>query len=133
MRANPAAPVDLVEEPVHDHEQHQDCEQSGCGLQVESRNAFTELAYESSGDEPGGQRGDESESGTGPNGAPMGLGRTGHAGGDSGKDQDAFQAFTKNQNADVYGGDCCTRLWSQWVRISVFAKSLPHHDSQNSD
>src|SRR4029453_5626490 len=37
VRANPAAPINLVEEPVHDHEQNDYREQSGCGLQIERR------------------------------------------------------------------------------------------------
>ena len=59
--ANPAAPINLVEEPVHDHEQDDDRKQSGCGLQIERRHVVAERAHDAHGDEPGDQAGAKCE------------------------------------------------------------------------
>jgi hypothetical protein len=38
MHSDPAAPINLMEEPVHYYQEDNDREQSGPGLQIESRN-----------------------------------------------------------------------------------------------
>src|SRR5207237_10598024 len=51
MGANPAAPVNFVEETIHDHKQDDHCEQSGRGLQQHGRNDVAQLLKDSAGDE----------------------------------------------------------------------------------
>src|SRR5207302_10458990 len=42
VRTDPAAPINFVEKPIHDHEQHHDREQSSRGLQVERAHVVTQ-------------------------------------------------------------------------------------------
>ena len=50
VRANPAAPVNFVKEPIHDHEQDDNGEQPSRSLQIQSGHAFRQLADDSDGD-----------------------------------------------------------------------------------
>ena len=59
VRGDPAGPVDLVEEPVHDDKEHRDRDQAGGRLEVEARAA--ERADHADRDEPGSDGGDERE------------------------------------------------------------------------
>src|SRR5437588_12592179 len=59
MGANPAAPINFVEEPVHDHEQDDHREQSGRRLQMQGGNVLAQLLHESDSYEPGHKSGEE--------------------------------------------------------------------------
>ena len=52
----PAAPVNLVEKPVHHHQQHNDRQQACRRLQIERRNAVRQILHDARRDEPGDQR-----------------------------------------------------------------------------
>ena len=52
MGTNPAAPINFVEEPVHDHEQNDYGEKAGGRLQVERGNTFGHLPHDSDRDAP---------------------------------------------------------------------------------
>src|SRR5881227_1753102 len=61
MSSNPAAPINLVKEPVHDHQQNDDSQESGRGLEIERRHVVAERTDDAHCDKPGDQAGDKSE------------------------------------------------------------------------
>ena len=52
MGANPAAPINLMEKPIHDHEQHDHGKQSRRGLKIERRHVVTKRANDLHRDTP---------------------------------------------------------------------------------
>ena len=131
MRADPAAPINLVKEPVHDHEQNDDGEKSGRGLQIERRHVVAERINNAHCDEPGDQGGDECDARADRNRTPMRLFRAGHARGDRGQNENALQSLAKNQNPDVEKRNRRTRIRLHRVRCAVRRHSLPNDHSDN--
>ena len=105
VRPDPAAPINLVEEPVHDHEQHDDREQSGGGLQIQRGDVVGERAHDADCDHPGDKCRDEGERGSPGDRPPVGPRGADHAGGDRREDENAFEPFAEDEHADVEDGD----------------------------
>ena len=132
MRANPAAPINLVEKPIHDHEQDDDGEQAGRGLQIQRRHAFRQLADDSDGDEPRDQCRDEGESRAQCDRPAMRLLRSGHARRDRGQDENAFQSFAKNEHADIEKRHRRIRVRLERIGRAVCGERLPYHHGDNA-
>src|SRR5438105_6009722 len=91
MGPNPAAPVDLVEEPIHDHKQNDHCEQSGRGLQMQGGNVLAQLLHDSDGDAPGHKGGEERDRRPRHYRFAIIASRAGHTSGDGSEDKNAFE------------------------------------------
>ena len=133
VRADPAAPINLVKEPVHNHEQNDNGEKSGRGLQVERRHIVAQRINNSDRYEPRDQGSDECDAGTGRNRTPMRLFRAGHARGDRGQNENALQSFAKNQDPNVEKRDRRARVWLHRVGRAVRRHSLPENHSDNNE
>ena len=96
---DPAAPVDLVEEPVHHHQQHDHRQQPGRRLHGEA--AAAELAQHPGGEEPGDDGGREAGAGADRDRLPVGRAGADHAGGHRGQDEDRLQPLAEDQQPAV--------------------------------
>ena len=117
MHRDPAAPVDLVEKPVHDHEEDDDREEARRRLEIEGGDARGEVADDADGDEPGDERGHEAEADADGDRAAIDLVRPDHAGRESREDEDALKALAKHEDRDVERGGGCARARSRGIGI----------------
>ena len=97
--SDPARPVDAVEEPVHDHQQHRHGEQTGGRLDVEAGTA--ERADDPHGTEPGDDRGGNADPDAEPDRAALARVGAEEACGDRGDHEDRLQALAKDQEPAV--------------------------------
>ena len=118
VRPDPAAPINLVEEPVHDDEQHDDGEEACGGLQVECGDVVGQCAHDADGDHPGDKGGEKGEPGAPGDRPAEGAAGAGHAGGDGGEDENALKAFAKDEDADVEYRQRRGWCWRGWDRAS---------------
>ena len=125
VHGHPAAPVDLMEKPVHDDEQNDDREQAGDGLQGQGRDAIGKIFHDAHGDEPGDQRGDESDARAGDDRLAVRLAFARHAGGDGCENQDAFQALAENEHADVQNRRRRAGIGHGRIRVTTRSDALP--------
>src|SRR2546423_13244114 len=100
MGSNPAAPIDFVKEPVHDHKQHDHREESGRCLQMQSGNILAQLLHDSDGDKPSHKGGEESDRGTRHHRFAIVSPRAGHTGSDGSENENAFEPLAENENTD---------------------------------
>ena len=128
MRPNPAAPINLVEEPVHDHQQNYDGEQSGRRLEIERRHIVAKRPDNADRNQPGNQGRGESDSGAETNGAAVRLPRAGHTRGDGGEDQNAFEAFAENEHADIEERNRGAGVGPHRIGHALFGEALPNQD-----
>ena len=133
MRANPAAPINLVEKPVHDHEQDHDCEEPGGGLQVERGDVVDERVHDADGNHPGDQGRDEGEPRAPGNRAAAGAAGARHARGDRGDDENAFEAFAENEHRDVECGNGRAGIGGGRIGRATDGDSLPDHHRDDSE
>src|SRR5881296_1891457 len=89
MGPNPAAPVNFVEEPIHDHKQ----------------NVLAQLLHDSDRDEPGHKGGEESDRRSRHYRFAIIAPRTSHAGGDGSENENAFESLAEYENTDIERGD----------------------------
>src|SRR3954471_24283828 len=101
MHGDPPGPVDLVEEPVHHDEQHDDREQSGRCLDVERWDILREAVDDADRDAPGEERRGKRHSGAGRYRALVGTPLAGHVCGNCCQDQDALESLTEHKDRDV--------------------------------
>src|SRR5438132_10862040 len=105
MDTNPAAPVNFVEEPIHDHKQDDHCEQSGRGLQMQGRNVLAQLLHDPDSNEPRREGGEERDRCARHDRFAIIAARAGHAGGDGSEDENAFESLAENEDAYIERGD----------------------------
>src|SRR5213593_1974261 len=98
MSSNPAAPINLVKEPVHDHQQNDDSQEAGRGLEIERRHVVAERANDAHGDKPGDQAGDKSEACAERDRLAMHPSGPRHTRGDGSQDENAFQSLSEDEN-----------------------------------
>jgi hypothetical protein len=115
-----------MEEPIHDHEQHDHGEKSGRGLQIERAHVVAERTDNSHRDEPCDQCRDECDPRADCDRLPVRAFRAGHTRGDRRQHQNAFEAFAKNENADVEKRHRWTRVRLRRIRGAVCGHALPH-------
>jgi hypothetical protein len=125
MCAYPPSPVNLVEKPIHDDKQHHDGEQSGRGLQIESRHILAQRPDDTHRDKPGYQCCAECDGSAGGNRPAMRFFRPGHTRGDRGQDENAFETFSENENGYVEKCDRRTCVRPQRIGRAVLGCSLP--------
>ena len=125
---DPTAPIDFVEEPVHDDQQHDDSKESGRGLKIERAHVVAQRIDNSHGNDPGDQRGDEGEARAHSDGFPVRPFWSRHRGGDRRQNQNALESFAKNKNSDIERGDCFARVRPRWIRRAFGENSLPDQD-----
>jgi hypothetical protein len=82
MHRDPAAPVNLMEKPIHDHQEDHDCQEAGCGLQVQGRDVFRQILDDAGRDKPGDQGCDETDADARGDGAAINLLGAHHADGE---------------------------------------------------
>jgi hypothetical protein len=133
VRADPTAPINLVEEPIHNHEQHDDGEKSGRRLQIECAHVVAERTDNSDSDEPGDQSRAKRDTRAGRDRLSVRAFRAGHAGGDRRQHEDAFESFTKNKNTDIEKRDRRTRVRLGRIRRAMRRDSLPHDHRDDPD
>ena len=132
MRPNPAAPVNLVEKPVHDHEQNDDREQTRRRLQIERRDVVAQLAHDADRDKPRHQTGAKRNRGADRNRPAMLTFRAHHARGDRGENEDAFQPFAENKDADIEKSRRWISARAQRIRVALRGHALPDEDRRRS-
>src|SRR6202000_2712829 len=125
VQGDPAGPIDLVEEPVHDDEEDDDGEESGGGLDVERVDALGQVVHDTDGDEPGEEGGESGDADAGGHRAPIGLTGLDHAGGDGGENQDALQPLAEDEDGDVQDPGEGAALISQGIGIAGGGDALP--------
>src|SRR5438105_5224549 len=125
MGANPAAPINFVEEPVHDHEQDDHREQSGRRLQMQGGNVLAQLLHESDSYEPGHKSGEECDRRAGHHRFAIASSRTGHAGGDGSEDKNAFESFAEKEEPNIEGRDGGGGMRLQRIGWTVGGDPLP--------
>jgi len=133
VRADPAAPINFVEEPIHDHQQDDDCEQSGGGLQIERAHIVAQRIHNSDRDEPGDQGCAKCDAGADCDRAPMCALCAGHARGNRGEYQNAFQSFAKNENADIEKRNRRARVRLGRIRRAMRGDTLPDNHRHHGD
>src|SRR5207245_11526356 len=100
-----------MKKPVHDHEQHDHGEESGCSLQIECWDVVAERVDDTDGDEASDQSRDKSHARTGPDRPAISAFRSGHARGDRGKHQNAIETSAAYEDTKVDKSDCRTCVW----------------------
>ena len=130
--ANPTAPINLMEKPVHDHEQYNDGDQAGGGLEIKRGDTIHKRADDADCDEPGDERCAEGNTRPQRHRASMGLPGACHARGNRGQDQDTFKAFAKNEDSDIEERDRWASVWTHWIGGAVFGEALPNQDGGDS-
>jgi hypothetical protein len=137
MGANPASPINLVKKPVHYDEKHDDCEQAGRGLQIESRHVVAERTDDPHCNQPRDQTGDKRKTRTERDRTAMGPLRTCHARSDRCQNQNAFQSLAKDKNSNVQKRHRGAGIGACWIRGAVSSNSLPHkhrdHEKRSYD
>src|SRR5438094_9176678 len=133
MRANPAAPVNLVEEPIHDHKQHNHGEQSGRGLQMQGRNVLAQLLHDSDSDEPGHKGGEESDRRSRHYRFAIIAPRTSHAGGDGSENENAFESLAEYENTDIERGASGGSVRLQRIGRTVGSDPLPDENRDDKE
>ena len=126
MSSNPAAPINLVKEPVHDHQQNDDSQESGRGLEIERRHIVAERADDAHRDKPGDQAGDKSEACAERDRLAMHAFGPRHTRGDGSEDENAFQSLSEDENADIEERDCRARVRARRIRRTVCRDPLPN-------
>src|SRR6185312_5988044 len=101
VHADPPGPIDLVEEPVHHDDEHDDREQARRGLNLERRNVVGEAVDEPHDAEPGGERSRAAEHGAESDWPAIGLRRTVHRRGDRRNDEDRLEPLAEHEHRDV--------------------------------
>jgi hypothetical protein len=122
-----------VEEPVHDDEQHNDGEEACGGLQVECGNVVGQCAHDADGDHPGDKSGKEGEPGAPGDRPAAGPAGAGHAGGDGGEDENALEAFAKDEDADVEHGNGGAGVGAGGIGRAAGRKPLPGHGQEHAE
>ena len=137
MSSNPAAPINLVKEPVHDHQQNDDSQEASRGLEIERRHIVAERADDAHGDKPGDQAGDKSEACAERDRLAMHASGPRHTRGDGSQDENAFQSLSEDENADIEKRDRLTRVGSHRIRRPVCGHPLPNqhrgHEKRGND
>src|SRR5438477_2098825 len=133
MGANPAAPVNLVEEPIHDHKQHNHCEQSGRGLQMQGRDVLAQLLHDSDSDEPGHKGSEEGDRRARHYRLAIIASQAGHTGSDGGQDKNAFESLAENENTDIEGGDGGGGVSLQRIGRTVGSDPLPNENGDDEE
>jgi len=128
---DPAAPVNLVEEPVHDHQQDDHRDQSGCSLEIQRPHVFAEGTDNSHGYEPGDNAAGKSQSSAEGNRAPVWPLRSSHACSNRSQHQNAFESFPENENADVEERDRRTGIGTHRIGCAVRGRALPNQHSSD--
>ena len=123
--SNPAAPINFVEEPVHDDEQHDHGQQSGRRLKIERRDVIAQRTDDADRDEPRNQCCAETDSCADRHRPPMRLFRSRHARRDRRQNENAFQSFAENQHADIEERDRRAGVGPQWIGRPLFRHALP--------
>jgi hypothetical protein len=126
VSANPAAPIDLVKEPVHDDQQHDDCQQPGSGLQIERRHVVAQRTNDPHRDHPRDQTGDKRNARAERNWPAMGASSACHARSDRCQNQNAFQPLAKDENPNVQKGHGRAGVGARRIGRAVCRNSLPH-------
>jgi hypothetical protein len=125
VHGDPAAPVDLVEKPVHHHEQNHDCKQSRRGLQIQGGNVCLQIADDADGHEPGDQCADARTGRAKDDRAALHRAFTAHARNDGGQNENGFESFTKDQNAYVQDRGRRARVRGGGIRVAPGGQTLP--------
>jgi hypothetical protein len=133
MGPNPAAPVNFVEEPIHDHKQNDHCEQSGRGLQVQSRNVLAQLLHDSDRDEPGHKSSEESDRRSRHYRFAIIAPRTSHAGGYGSKNENAFESLAEYENTDIERSDGGGSVRLQRIGRTVGSDPLPDENRDDKE
>src|SRR5438046_10562732 len=105
MRANPSAPINLVEEPVHNHQQNNDCQKPRGSLQIECGYVVAERADDAHCYNPRNQAGDKRHARTERDRLAMHAFGTWHTGSDGSPHTNASQSLSKNEKPDVEARD----------------------------
>ena len=100
VHPDPAGPVDLVEEPVHHDEQHDDGEQARSRPGRRAPGSLGEAVDDADGDEPGDERRSNASARAGRD-RPLIRARADHVGGDGGEHEDALEPFAEHEHRDV--------------------------------
>src|SRR5436190_5728712 len=133
MCPDPAAPINLVKEPIHDDEEDDDGKQSGCGLEVKRRHIIAQRTDDSNSDRPRDQSCTEGKTRPNANRASMYLPCTRHACGDCCENKDTLKTLPEYQDSDIQACDRWTRVRSSRVGCALFSDALPdqngNHDS----
>src|SRR5437588_1571174 len=133
MRANPAAPVNLVEEPSHDHKQHNHGEQSGRGLQMHGGNVLAQLFHDSDSDEPGHQSSEEGDRRSRHYRFAISAPQACHTGSDGGEDKNAFKSLAENENTDIERGNGGGGVSLQGIGRTVGGDPLPDENGNDEE
>ncbi len=129
---DPAGPVDLVEEPVHHDQEHHDGEEAGGGLDFQGGDVegCVKGGEEADDDEPGGDAGEKRKAGTDGDGLPVGFPRADQTGGESGEDQNRFEAFAENEDTGIEDDGGVTEAIGGGVGGASGGEGLPDEDGE---
>src|ERR1043166_2141092 len=105
MCPDPAAPINLVKEPIHDDEEDDNGKQSGCCLEVERRHIIAQRTDDSDSYRPGDQSCTEGKTRPDANRASMHLPCARHACGDCCENEDTLKTFAEYQDSDIQACD----------------------------
>lgn len=125
---DPAAPIDLVKEPVHDDEQHENGQQAGGGLEIERGDAVAEAGEDADGDEPGDGGGDEAEAYARHDGAAVALVLADHTGHDGGEDEHTLEALAEDEDRDIEHGGVAAGALRGGVGRAASGHALPNEE-----
>src|ERR1700737_3865589 len=128
VHPNPAAPINFMEKPVHYYQEDDDRQQPGRGLQIESWNALRKIADDSNSNKPCNDRRKKSNARTHRNRTPMHTIIANHTCRYRREHQNAFQPFSKNEDADVKNCYRLTAVGLQRIRRAFCRDSRPYKD-----
>src|SRR5579883_2331971 len=128
---DPASPVDLMEEPVHDDEKNNDREQTGGSLDIKL--GRIDRGDQSDDDKPGHQGSEEGQTRAETDRAPETGIPPNETGRDRRENENRLKPFPEHENASIYNNRRRAEVRGRGIRDAVGGERLPDQDRYDAE